>query len=176
MTDKETHDMVIESGISQQASQFSESMNIRSAPAVEKTTEEIGQASKAPSQHGDTVVISQEARALAAAAKPDESDKGKQDGTALKGGSSSDDSQSTQEQLISRLEKQVEKLEKEIKELEDSDLPEKQKRQQVQAKQDQLMQLNDQLVKAKQEQLKLDGQASGGGTRAEGFGNSVSTF
>ncbi|ADU61228.1 MAG: hypothetical protein KUA35_01160 [Pseudodesulfovibrio sp.] len=158
--------MVIELGLTQQASQFNEALDIKTAPATQKTTEETAQASKAPEQQGDTVVISQEARALAAAVKSEETESDSKDS----------DSKSTQEQLISSLEKQIEKLEEEIDELEESDLPEKQKQQQIQAKQAQLMQLNDQLLKAQQEQLELEGQVSGGGTSAQGFGNSLADF
>lgn len=85
-------------------------------------------------------------------------------------------SQSVQDQAIDRLKEQIEKLEEEIKALEQSNLPEKEKTQEIQAKQAQIMELNDQLLKAEQEQLKAQGQSVGGGTRANGFGNSVSNF
>lgn len=157
--------MVIEFTLPGQASQLAEALDVRTAPAAQKTAEEEARAVKIPEQGGDTVAISQEARALSAATKSDE--------TGLRGG---DDGKSTTEQLIDRLEQQIEKLEEEIDELEESDLPEKEKQQQIQARQAQLMQLNDQLLKAQQELLDLSGQAEGGGTRANGFGNSLADF
>lgn len=84
---------------------------------------------------------------------------------------------STTDQTIERLKEQIEKLEEEIKELEKDDtLSEKEKNTQLQQKQAQLMELNEQLLKAQQEELKASGQAIGGGTRANGFGNSVASF
>jgi len=153
--------MAIESGLAQQASTFVESLNVKPAPSVEKTPDEAGQEMKIPDQ-GDTVTISQEARALAAPETTGES------------GQSGEESE--QNQIIEQLEKRIEALEKELKEIQDSDLPEKEKTQQVQAKQVQLMELRDQLLKAEQEELKLDGYSAGGGTRAQGFGNSVDSF
>ncbi|WP_285907974.1 FlxA-like family protein [Pseudodesulfovibrio pelocollis] len=158
--------MGIELGMMQNPAQLAEALDIRTAPALEKTSDEESRAAKTPEQQGDTLTLSQEARALAAAAKGEES--------GLAKGES--DESSPQEQLISSLEKQIKQLEKEIDDLEKSDLPEKQKQQQIQAKQAQLMQLNDQLLKAQQEELKLSGQTKGGGTRAQGFGNSVADF
>lgn len=82
----------------------------------------------------------------------------------------------TKELTIKMLKERIEKLEQEIKELEEGDLPEKQKLQKLQDKEVQLQELRDQLLKAQQEQLKTQGMAEGGGTRANGFGNSVSSF
>lgn len=154
--------MVFESGIVQQASTFSESLQIKPAPSVEKTVDETGQESKIPT-HGDLVTISKEARALAA---PENS------GDSGKSGEGDDD----QNAAIKMLKERIEKIEEEIKALEESNLPEKEKLQKVQSKQAHLMELRDQLLKAEQEELKASGAASGGGTRANGAGNSVSSF
>lgn len=154
--------MAIESGLAQQASTFVDSLNVKPAPAVEKTADETGQETKLPEQ-GDTVTISKEARALAAPEKSGDSGK-------------SSEGEDDQSQTIKTLEKSIEKLEGEIEEIQDGDLPQKEKLQQVQDKQAQLMQLRDQLLKAQQEEVELDGMASGGGTSANGAGNSVANF
>ncbi|WP_319470324.1 FlxA-like family protein [uncultured Pseudodesulfovibrio sp.] len=158
--------MVIESSLAQQTSQFAEGLRIKN-PATEKTPEEQTHTMKAPDQqHGDTISISQEARALAAPEKQ---------GTSL----TIDKNEEEQEDnpVIKMLKKQIEKLEKEIEELqEDPTLSEKEKNQKIMEKQAQLVDLRDQLAKAQEEDLKAQGMASGGGTRANGFGNSVGTF
>lgn len=153
--------MAIESGLAQQASTFVDSLQIKPAPSVERTADETGQDLKAPEQ-GDKVTISKEARALVAPEKSDDSSQAKEE--------------TNVDQTIKLLKERIERLEEEIKELEDGDLPEKQKLQKVQAKQTELMELRDQLLKAEQTKLKADGQAEGGGTRANGFGNSVADF
>ncbi|MUM77503.1 hypothetical protein GKC30_07660 [Pseudodesulfovibrio sp. F-1] len=155
--------MVIELGMMQGQAQLSEALDIRTAPTLEKTADEQARAAKTPEQQGDTLTLSQEARALAATVKSEETESG------------SEDSESPQEQIVNNLKKQIEKLEEDIDELEKSDLPEKQKQQQIQAKQEQLMQLNDQLLKA-QEKLRGAGGQVSGGTRAEVVGNSVADF
>ncbi|MDD3313167.1 FlxA-like family protein [Pseudodesulfovibrio sp.] len=156
--------MAIETGLAH-TTLFSESMNIKAAPSVEQTPEEQAQEAKIPEQtqdRGDTVSISIEARALSAAAKNEESDT---------------EADSDVEQRIEQLQKQIDNIEKDIKELQqDEEMPEKEKLQQIQAKQAELMQLEEQLMKAQEEQLKAQGYSSGGGTRAEGFGNSVADF
>jgi hypothetical protein len=153
--------MGIESGLAQQASMFSESLNIKPAPAVERTPDEAGQDIKVPEQ-GDKVSISEEARALVAAEKP--------------GDSAQTEGEDAGNPVITALNDRIEKIEAEIKELEKSNLPQKEKQQQVQGKQAELMELRDQLVKAQEEQLKIDGMAARGGTRANGFGKSVAEF
>lgn len=153
--------MMIESSLAQQASVFVDSLNVKDAPSVEKTAGEKAEETKVPEQkQGDTVSISMEARALVAAENSEESD-----------------TESPQEQHIKMLQEQIKKLQEEIKELQDSDeLTEKEKTQQVQAKQVQLMELQQQLTEAQETLLKSQGMASGGGTRASGFGNSVDSF
>jgi predicted RNase H-like nuclease (RuvC/YqgF family) len=153
--------MIIDSGLAQQASAFANSMNVKDAPSVEKGTDEVAQDAKVPQQkQGDTVSISLEGRALAAAEESGESD-----------------SETATEKQIQSLKDQIEKLQEEIKEIqEDESLTEKQKMQQVQAKQVQLMELQKQLAEAQEEVMKDIGATSGGGTRAQGFGNSVGTF
>lgn len=152
--------MIIESSLGQQASTFAESLRVKEAPSVEKTAEEDAQTAKTPEQSaGDTVSISMEARALSAAENSGEADGG-----------------SDEETRIKLLKERIEKLQEEIKELQESDLPEKDKLQRIQDKQMQLMELQKQLTEAQAEGLKLQGMASGGGTRANGFGNSLDTF
>lgn len=159
--------MAIETSLVQH-SVFSESMDIRSAPAVEQTADEEAAETKIPEQsqdQGDTVSISMEARALSAAGKTDESDTGTDSGS------------SDVEQRIEQIQKQIKQLQQEIKELQSDDsLSAEDKEKQVQAKQDELMQLQDQLMQAQKEQAKATGTTMGGGTRAEGAGSSVSTF
>jgi adenylosuccinate synthase len=74
------------------------------------------------------------------------------------------------------LKQQIERLQEEIKELEQSDLPEKIKQTSIQDKQVMLMELNKQLANAMENKAKNIGQADGGGTRANGPGNSAATF
>jgi len=160
--------MIIESNLAQ-TSQFADSLDVKVAPSLEKTDDEQSREVKTPEQStGDTVTISEEARALAAAEKSGE--------TELKSDSESD-SQTSAERQIAQLKKQIEKLEDEIKEIEDDpELTEKQKIQQVQAKQVQLMEMREQLSKAQEEQAEAIGASPYGGTPAQGFGNSVSSF
>ncbi len=154
--------MVLELSLAQQASQFVGSLNVRSAPSVEKSVDELGQDAKNPEQSGDVVSISEEARALIAAEESGES------------GETAEDQE--QDQLVQQLTEQIEELQTEIKELEEGDLPEKDKLSQISDKQTQLMELQDQLLKAQQADLKVDDMASGGGTRANGAGNDVASF
>ncbi len=153
--------MMIESSLAQQTSVFADSLNVKEAPSVEKTAGEKAEEFKVPEQkQGDTVSISMEAKALVAAENSEESD-----------------TDSPQEQRIKMLQDQIEKLQEEIKELQDSDeLTEKEKLQQIQGKQVQLMELQKQLAEAQETLLEPQGVASGGGTRANGFGNSVDSF
>ncbi|BCS88876.1 FlxA-like family protein [Pseudodesulfovibrio sediminis] len=153
--------MAIES-LAQQTSVFVDSLGIKPT-ATEKKADDASQEAKTPEQ-GDTITISEEARALAAMEKPDESS------------SNSSEEGNTMDSTIQMLKKQIEELEEDIKELEDGDLPEKEKLTQLQDKQVQLMQLKDQLLKAQQEQLGIEGMADGGGTRANGAGNSAASF
>lgn len=90
--------------------------------------------------------------------------------------SSDDDTMSPTERIIDQLQKQIEELEEEIKAIEESDLPQKQKNMEIQEKQAQIMMIREQLEKAEEAMVKAMGHADGGGTRAQGFGNSVSTF
>jgi len=151
--------MAIES-LAQQTSVFVDSMNVKLPPA-EKTADENAQEAKTPVQ-GDTVTISEEARAVIAMEKQDQSGQ--------------TDEESDMDQTIETLKDQIERLETEIEELEDKPISEAQKQTQIQDKEVQLMDLRDQLLKAQQTQIKADGQADGGGTRAQGFGNSVASF
>jgi len=79
----------------------------------------------------------------------------------------------TSEQTVKQLKEQIEKLEEEIKEIENSDAPEKEKLSKTQGKQAQLMELRSQLLKAQQEETEVAGVGDGGGTRAQGFANSL---
>ena len=153
--------MIIDSGLAQQASTFANSLNVKDAPSVEKTVDEVAQETKVPAQReGDTVSISMEARALAAAEESGESD-----------------SETPTERQIRVLKEQIETLQEEIREIqEDRRLSEKQKIQLVQAKQVQLMELQKQLSELQEAEMKKIGATPGGGTRAEGIGGSVSTF
>ncbi|MGL1863607.1 MAG: hypothetical protein OCC46_13870 [Pseudodesulfovibrio sp.] len=154
--------MVLELSLAQQASQFVGSLNVQSAPSVEKSVDDQGQDAKIPEQSGDVVSISEEARALIAAEDSGES------------GETAEDQE--QDQLVQQLTEQIEELQTEIKELEEGDLPEKDKISQISDKQVQLMELQDQLLKAQQADLEMEGMASGGGTRANGAGNDVASF
>ena len=188
--------MIIESGLAQ-TTQFSESLDIKLSPAQEKTEDELTLEAKIPEQSsGDTVTISEAARALAAAENSGETGSGTEDGQAdatgsekgqegaaakaMNAGSASeaeDEDLTDDEQQIQRLKEMIEKLEEEIKEIEGNDeLSEKQKIQQIQGKQTMLMELREQLADALKEQAKNIGASPYGGTRAEGFGGSVSTF
>ncbi len=158
--------MVYESSLAAKSTQFSDSMQVRPAPTVEKTTEENGQDSKTPEQSGDMVSISKEARALAAPEKQETSLEMKK----------KDDSKKDESAIIKMLKERIETLEKEIQELKDGDLPEKEKNKQVMDKQSQLTDLRDQLTKAQAEELKAQGMSATGGTRANGAGNSVASF
>lgn len=131
----------------------------KQAASIEKELDSIfmGAEERENGEGGEGVTISNES--MAAQSKANKSE-----------------SKSTEEQAIDRLKEQIQQLKEEIKALEEGDLPEKEKNNQIQAKQAQLMELNDQLLKAQQKQLKANGQSSGGGTRANGFGNSVSSF
>ena len=151
--------MAIES-LAQQTSTFVDSLTVK--PAVtEKTEDDTAQEAKIPEQ-GDTVTISEEARALIAMEQPGESEESGQE--------------KDMDQTIQSLKDRITKLEEDIDELEKSDMSESQKTTQVQDKQAQLMELRDQLLQAQQTKLKADGQTEGGGTRATGFGNSAETF
>ena len=151
--------MAIES-LAQQTSIFVDSMSITSSPA-EKTADENAQEAKTPAQ-GDTVTISEEARAVIAMEKQDQSGQ--------------TDEESDMDQTIQTLKDQIERLESEIEELEDKPISEAQKQTQIQDKQAQLMELRNQLLQAQQTKLKADGQTENGGTRAQGFGNDVASF
>jgi len=164
--------MIIESNLAQ-TSQFADSLDVKVAPSLEKTEDEQARDVKVPEQAtGDTVTISEEARALAAAEKSGEAES-KTDAKT----DSESDSMTDAERQIAQLKKQIEKLEDEIKEIEDDpELTEKQKTQKVQAKQVQLMEMREQLSKAQEEQAKAIGASPYGGTRAEGAGNSAASF
>lgn len=158
--------MVIDSSLSQKATQFSNNMDIRKGNA-DKTPEQQTHEMKAPKHNGDTISISQEARALSA---PEKSE------IALKGKKKSKKSKDEESLVIKSLKEQIKKLEQEIKELEKSNLPQKEKTKQILEKQSQLMQFRDQLAKAQEKELKAKGHSASGGTAAQGFGNSVSNF
>ena len=153
--------MAIESLI-QQTGTFVDTLSVKPA-ATEKTETEIAQEAVTPDQ-GDTVTISEEGRAL----------------IAMESLGKSDDKQSDEEkdmdQTIQTLKHRIEKLEEEIKALEEGDLPEDRKLTQIQDKQASLLELRKQLLEAQQSKLKVDGMADGGGTRANGFGNTAETF
>jgi hypothetical protein len=151
--------MAIES-LMQQAGAFVDALTVKAA-ATDKTGNETAQAARVPEQ-GDTVTISMEGRALAAMEKS--------------GDSGELDQEKDMDQTIDTLQKRIQKLEEEIKAIEDGDLPEDRKQVQLQQKEAMLMDLRDQLLKAEQTKLKVSGMADGGGTRANGFGNTAETF
>lgn len=153
--------MAIES-LAQQTSAFVDALSIKPSP-TDKTADENAQEAKTPVQ-GDTVTISEEARALIAAENPGDSQ------------SSQSGEDTKMEETIRLLKEQIEKLEEELEELENKNMPEKEKLTQIQEKEARLMELRDQLLKAQQTKLKLDGQTEGGGTRARGFGNTAESF
>jgi DNA repair exonuclease SbcCD ATPase subunit len=151
--------MAIES-LMQQAGTFVDALTVKPA-ATTKTGDDAAQEARAPEQ-GDTVTISEEARALAAMEKS--------------GDSHELDQEKDMDQTIDSLKKRIQKLEEETKAIEDGDLPEDRKQLQLQEKEAMLMDLRDQLLKAEQTKLKVTGMADGGGTRAKGFGNSAENF
>ncbi|WP_319582905.1 hypothetical protein [uncultured Pseudodesulfovibrio sp.] len=151
--------MAIES-LMQQAGTFVDALTVKPA-ATEKTGNETSQQARVPEQ-GDVVTISEEGRALIA--------------MEMSGDSHELDQEKDMDQTIDSLKKRIQKLEEEVEALEDGDLPEDRKQVQLQEKQAMLMDLRDQLLKAEQTKLKADGMADGGGTRANGFGNSVENF
>lgn len=102
---------------------------------------------------GDSVTISEEGRQQAAK-------------LTTKSGSSNQDATET---AIENLKNQIDKVKEQIEKVKNGDLPEKQKQQQVLMLQNQLIQLNDQLAKLQQK----SGGGASGGTRAEGFANSL---
>lgn len=151
--------MAVES-LMQQAGTFVDALTVKPA-ATDKTGNETAQEARVPEQ-GDTVTISEEGRALIAMEKSGESEESGQE--------------KDMDQTIQILKDRIQKLEEEIKALEDGDLPEDRKQAQLQEKQAMLMDLRDQLLKAEQSKLKVSGMADGGGTRANGFGNTAETF
>ncbi|NDV18140.1 hypothetical protein GO013_01740 [Pseudodesulfovibrio sp. JC047] len=152
--------MAIES-LAQQTSTFVNSLNTKTAPSAEKTTDETSLEIRTPEQ-GDTVTISEAGRALVAPETSGKASKAKEE--------------SPSDKIINMLKKQIEKLEQEIEALEDSSLPKETRQKQVQAKQSELMGLREQLNEAMEAKMKAMGQTPGGGTRAEGAGNSVASF
>ncbi|WP_207262894.1 FlxA-like family protein [Desulfovibrio sp. Huiquan2017] len=152
--------MAIES-LMQQAGAFVDALTVKPA-ATDKTEAETAMEARLPDQ-GDTVTISEEGRALIAMEKPGESGESDQD--------------SDLDQTIDSLRQRIRKLEKEIKALEkDEEVPDERKQMELQDKQKQLMELRNQLLQAQQSKLKVSGTADGGGTRANGFGNTAETF
>ena len=144
----------------QQTGTFVDALAVKTA-ATSKTEAEAAMDARVPDQ-GDTVTISEEGRALIALEMPGETEES--------------DQEKDMDQTIQTLKDRIQKLEEEIEALEDGDLPENRKMTQMQEKQTMLMDLRDQLLKAQQTKLKADGMADGGGTRANGFGNSAETF
>ncbi|MGE4194851.1 MAG: hypothetical protein AB7E51_15810 [Pseudodesulfovibrio sp.] len=167
--------MAIES-LMQQGAAFVDALSLRHAP-TETTEKEAALEAKTPEQ-SDTVTISEEGRALAAVETSGESEKSDEsDNSRLKLSAGQDTSEEDEiDQIISMLKQQIERLQEEIKELEQSDLPEKIKQTAIQDKQVMLMELNKQLANAMENKAKNIGQADGGGTRANGPGNSAATF
>ncbi len=109
---------------------------------------------------GDTVRISEEARSMAIRSD--------------KAGTSEDSGKTTQEQTIDRIKEQIQKLQEEIRDLQgDATLTDEERQQQMQVKQSELMQLQTELQEAMEQQAKAEGQSLGGGTRANGFANSL---
>ncbi|WP_338668633.1 hypothetical protein [Pseudodesulfovibrio methanolicus] len=166
--------MAIES-LLQQAGAFVDTLTVKPA-STDKTGNETAQEARVPEQ-GDTVIISEEGRALAAA---EDSGDSKETGGSNVGiaADQSDESQEESEtdRIIRMLKEQIQRIEEEIKALEESDMPEKLKRTMIQDKQIMLMELNEQLTKAMEDKMKNIGGAVGGGTRAEGFGGSAASF
>ena len=124
------------------------------------------QAEKETTAGGDTVTISEEGRAKALSVAG---------GAAGAAPSEKSDSSSKQEEMIKRIKEQIEKLKQEISELQNNNsMPEETKEKMLQMKQSELMQLQSELMQAQNEQAKSEGLSSSGGTRANGFANSLS--
>jgi len=138
--------MAIES-LAQQTSAFVDSLNIKPS-STEDAADKNAQEAKTPEQ-GDTMTISEEARALAAAEKPGASEQGggEAKGESGQGGGEAKGESETDPQT-QVLKNRIKQLEEEIKELEKSDLPDRQKLTQVQKKQAELMEYRQQLLEA----------------------------
>jgi len=149
--------MAVESALASYA------LSYMNTPAMKKEqtamAEALESAVASQSSRGDAVSISEAARELSKSLvnNPDEA--------RAKASGSDDDS------MINKIRKQIEELQEEIKEIEESNLPEKEKQKKLQEKEAQLMELTSQLDK-----LTGGGNAYYGGTRAEGAGNSASSF
>lgn len=138
--------------------------SLYAAPSAEEVEGEAAVASGTTITSTDKVTISEEARNLSMQ-------------NTLKDTDDTEDTEEQQrDQLIDQLKKRIEELEQEIKAIEDSTMPREKKDQEIQARQNQLMEMRDQLVKAQMEKLEASGYTEGGGTRAQGVGNSVASF
>lgn len=115
------------------------------------------------SSDGDTVSISEEGKAKAAAM------------TASKLTDSEDTEESSTESTLDALKKMIEQLKKEIEELEEKDIPEEQKEERLAALKNQLMQVQLEYAQALKEKSGSSGTTllSGLGSSAEGFANSL---
>ncbi|WP_320170047.1 hypothetical protein [Maridesulfovibrio sp.] len=147
-------------GSEQVQSYTSPSVNVKN---VEKDEEE--QTSLSTGTSGDTVEISDTAKSLLAQSKSAD-----QTSDTESSEESEDSSSSQQEEMISRLKEQIEKLQQEIEKLKQS--PEENK-EQISAKENELMQIQGQLTELLEQQAKSSGTSIGGGTRAQGFSNSL---
>jgi DNA-binding transcriptional MerR regulator len=166
--------MAIES-LMQQAGTFVDTLTVKPA-STDKTASESSQDARVPEQ-GDSVTISEEARALAAAEESGDSAKSEGSKVGIDTLESEEDEEESEiDRIIRMLKEQIQRIQEEIKELEKSDMPEKLKRTMIQDKQVMLMELNDQLSEALEKKMKNIGGSVGGGTRAEGFGGSASSF
>lgn len=112
---------------------------------------------------GDTVSISEEGKAKAAAM------------TASKLNNSEDTEKSSSESTLDALKKQIEQLKQKIEELEEKDIPKEQKEERLAALKNQLMQVQLEYAQALKEKSGSSGTTllSGLGSSAEGFANSL---
>ncbi|NDV23585.1 hypothetical protein [Desulfovibrio sp. JC022] len=110
-------------------------------------------------EDGDTVSISQAGQDKLAAMQ-----------SGASGTEKSSEETSSIDQQIEKLQEQIKKIKEEIEKLQKD--PEKNK-DQIAAKQNELMQYQGQLTELQTQKNKAEGASSGGGTRANGMGNSL---
>ncbi|MEZ7197571.1 hypothetical protein [Pseudodesulfovibrio karagichevae] len=166
--------MTVES-LLQQTGTFVGTLTIKPT-ATDKTMAEAAREARIPEQ-GDTVKISEEARALSAGEESGDAGKTGDSKVSISAEQSQKEKKESEiDQIIRMLKEQIKRTQKEIKELEKSDMPEKLKRTLIQDKQVMLLELNKQLSEALEKKMKNIGSSVGGGTRAEGAGNSAASF
>ncbi len=151
---------------SEQVQSFTSTNEVNVANVEKKEEDQENSSSLTVGKDGDTVEISSEAKDLL---EKSQSEKNTATQAAASGPSSSDET-SKEEEMIEKVKEQIEKLKEEIEKLKQD--PDKNK-DQISAKENELMQLQGQLTVLIKQQAENSGTSIGGGTRAEGFKNSL---